>query len=176
MFTATDLPEPVEPAMSRCGIRARSATTMSPSMDLPKMSGKRARLRLKPPASAASRKRMRSRCALGTSKPMTLLPGIGASMRTEPTAIASARSSERLAKRLIFSPGAGSTSKRVTVGPRTEATTRPVRPKLARVSSILRTRACTSLRLTAPGLRRGAGPLLANPSPEAGWGCRRRRE
>ena len=67
----------------------------------------------------ASRKRTTSGYALGTSRPMTLLPGMGASMRTDPTAMARARSSERLAKRLIFSPGAGSTSKRVTVGPRT---------------------------------------------------------
>ena len=76
----------------------------------------------------------------GTSRPMTLLPGMGASMRTRATAIASARSSARLAKRLIFSPCAGSTSKRVTVGPRTLATTRPSSLKLASVASMRRTR------------------------------------
>ena len=32
---ATDLPAPVEPAISRCGILARSAVTMRPLMSLP---------------------------------------------------------------------------------------------------------------------------------------------
>ncbi len=32
---ATDLPEPVEPAMSTCGMVARSAVTMRPLMSLP---------------------------------------------------------------------------------------------------------------------------------------------
>ena len=31
----TDLPEPVVPATSRCGMRARSATTGWPAMSLP---------------------------------------------------------------------------------------------------------------------------------------------
>ena len=35
---ATDLPVPVEPAISRCGIRARSVTTGSPWIDLPRAS------------------------------------------------------------------------------------------------------------------------------------------
>ena len=35
----TDLPEPVVPATSRCGIGARSATTGSPAMFLPRMIG-----------------------------------------------------------------------------------------------------------------------------------------
>ena len=36
---ATDLPEPVVPATSRCGMRARSAITGSPPMVLPRQSG-----------------------------------------------------------------------------------------------------------------------------------------
>ncbi len=35
---ATDLPEPVVPAISRCGMRARSATTELPPMSLPSAS------------------------------------------------------------------------------------------------------------------------------------------
>ncbi|SLJ83148.1 Uncharacterised protein [Mycobacteroides abscessus subsp. abscessus] len=35
-FTKLDLPEPVEPATSRCGILARFAETNSPSMFLPR--------------------------------------------------------------------------------------------------------------------------------------------
>ncbi len=34
----TDLPEPVVPATSRCGILARSATTALPAMSLPSAS------------------------------------------------------------------------------------------------------------------------------------------
>ncbi|MNS92793.1 hypothetical protein D3C72_1269390 [compost metagenome] len=34
-LTATDLPEPVVPATSRCGMRARSATVERPAMSLP---------------------------------------------------------------------------------------------------------------------------------------------
>ncbi len=35
---ATDLPEPVVPAISRCGMRDRSATTDLPEMSLPSAS------------------------------------------------------------------------------------------------------------------------------------------
>ena len=38
---ATDLPEPVVPAMSRCGMRARSTSTGSPPIALPRQSGSR---------------------------------------------------------------------------------------------------------------------------------------
>jgi len=34
-FMATDLPEPVVPAISKCGIFARSATTGCPAISLP---------------------------------------------------------------------------------------------------------------------------------------------
>ena len=36
---ATDLPEPVVPAISMCGVRARSMMTGSPPMVLPRQSG-----------------------------------------------------------------------------------------------------------------------------------------
>ena len=44
VFRPTDLPEPVVPATSKCGILARSATTGSPPMVLPSttLSGARA--------------------------------------------------------------------------------------------------------------------------------------
>ena len=40
MLIATDLPEPVVPAISRCGILARSAMKGSPPMVLPSASGR----------------------------------------------------------------------------------------------------------------------------------------
>ena len=39
MLMATDLPEPVVPAISRWGMRARSTITPSPPMVLPRQSG-----------------------------------------------------------------------------------------------------------------------------------------
>ena len=38
-LTVQDIPEPVAPAMSRCGILARSATTTFPSRSLPNAMG-----------------------------------------------------------------------------------------------------------------------------------------
>ena len=39
VLMATDLPEPVVPAINRCGMRARSTMTESPPMFLPRQSG-----------------------------------------------------------------------------------------------------------------------------------------
>ena len=40
-----DLPEPVVPAISRCGMRARSVQTAAPEMSLPSQTDERARRR-----------------------------------------------------------------------------------------------------------------------------------
>ena len=74
-----DLPEPVVPAISRCGILARSQATPAPEMSLPShaVSG------LEP--AAGSPKMSPSVTVLcevfGTSTPTACLPGIGARMR-----------------------------------------------------------------------------------------------
>ena len=39
---ATDFPEPVVPAINRCGMRDRSTSTASPPIALPRHSGSRA--------------------------------------------------------------------------------------------------------------------------------------
>ena len=57
------------------------------------------------------------RCRFGTSTPIALRPGIGARMRTSGDAIAYAMSWLRPVTRLTFTPGASSSSYRVTVGP-----------------------------------------------------------
>ena len=41
---ATDLPEPVVPAINRCGMRCRSTSTASPPIALPRHNGSRAAL------------------------------------------------------------------------------------------------------------------------------------
>ena len=90
----TDLPDPVAPAMSRCGMSARSVTISAPATPEPRAIG---RLR-RPSASryAADSSIPRSETtevrAFGTSSPTTDLPGTGASMRSAGAASASARS------------------------------------------------------------------------------------
>ena len=53
---ATDLPDPVEPAISTCGIDARSAVTMRPLMSLPIASVSRERALLNVSDSSTSRR------------------------------------------------------------------------------------------------------------------------
>ena len=82
-LTKLDLPEPVAPATSRCGIFARLALTKWPSMSLPSPMHQRVRARLRAaPLRSTSPSRTISRSVLGTSMPTADLPGIGASSRT----------------------------------------------------------------------------------------------
>ena len=117
-LTQTDLPEPVEPAMSRCGILLRSQSTLLPSISLP-----RATVR-EPFASANSCEPnislIRTICLflLGISMPTAAFPGIGASILMDCAASLRAMSSERFLILLILTPGAGLISYLVTVGPR----------------------------------------------------------
>ncbi|MNZ88153.1 hypothetical protein D3C78_1070360 [compost metagenome] len=106
-LTPTDLPEPVVPATSRCGIFARSVMT-----GLPPMSWPRARVTgdLKLSYSGVdntSEKRTICRSSLGISIPTVVLPGITSTTRTLVTARERARSLARLAMRLTLTPAAG---------------------------------------------------------------------
>ena len=56
VLMATDLPEPVVPAISRCGMRARSTITGSPPMVLPRQSGSRAAVPVYSSAASSSRR------------------------------------------------------------------------------------------------------------------------
>src|SRR6478735_5775129 len=130
-LTMTLLPEPVGPAISRCGILARSTALATPATSRP-----RANVSLDSDAvnSTSSRTR-RSGTALkslfGISMPTALLPGIGASIRSELAASAIARSSARPSMRLTLTSGAGWTSYWVTTGPALRATIRAGMPKPA---------------------------------------------
>ncbi|PWC78740.1 hypothetical protein TSH64_32060 [Azospirillum sp. TSH64] len=116
MLIATDLPEPVVPATSRWGKRARSATTGWPPMSLPSASASLPPCLSKPSAAISSRSSTVSRLALGNSTPMTLRPGTTAT-RTDTALIERAMSSARPMTREDLVPGAGSSSYRVTTGP-----------------------------------------------------------
>ena len=71
---ATDLPEPVVPATSRCGILARSTMTGSPPMVLPSAIASRCFEVSKSWLASSSRRYTVSRRWLGSSMPMALRP------------------------------------------------------------------------------------------------------
>ena len=81
-LTKLDLPEPVEPATSRCGIFARFHEMYSPSMSLPSAITSGWWSRRVDGSVSTSARRTISRSVLGTSMPTADLPGIGASIRT----------------------------------------------------------------------------------------------
>ena len=146
-LSATLLPAPVAPAMSRCGIATRSATMGWPAVPFPieTVSGDGERW-------SSGLARISPRCtrpgrSLGSSTPIAAFPGIGASRRTLLAASASAMSFCRLVIRCTFTPGAGWSSNRVTAGPISHRTTFASTPKLASVRSRLR---ATSSGASAP--------------------------
>ena len=77
----TDLPEPVVPAMSKCGIFAKSMTCAVPVMSLPSATDKLAREFSKFFEPMTSRSDTICTVRFGTSMPTASLSGIGA-MRT----------------------------------------------------------------------------------------------
>ncbi len=106
---ATDLPEPVVPATSRCGMRARSTITGSPPMVLPSAMASLCAVSPKSLAVMISRSSTFSRFGFGSSMPMAFLPGITAT-RAEIALIERAMSSARPITRDDLMPGAGSSS------------------------------------------------------------------
>ena len=106
----TDLPEPVAPAMSKCGILVRSETNGLPLTSLPRAMGSSRFSSFQIELSRISRSPTGVDFWLGTSTPTAALPGMGARMRTDwarmPRAIF-------LSRPEIFStrtPAAGTTS------------------------------------------------------------------
>ena len=107
-FTQADLPAPVVPATSRCGILVRSAPIARPAMSLPShtVSGDQS-------AGGSWKTSPRwtiRRRALGTSTPTACLPGIGARIRMSVAASAYARSSLSCATFETLIPGASRSS------------------------------------------------------------------
>src|SRR6267142_4861162 len=128
VLMATDLPEPVVPAISMCGVRASSMMTGSPPMVLPRQSGNFATDSPLSLAVSISRKYTFSRCGFGNSMPMALRPGTTAT-RAESALIDRAMSSASPITRDDLMPGAGSSSYSVTTGPGLALTISPRTPK-----------------------------------------------
>ena len=74
-----DLPEPVVPAIRRCGIRARSVQTALPEMSLPSQTESGLAWPGMSPKMSPSVTSFGER--FGTSTPTACLPGIGARIR-----------------------------------------------------------------------------------------------
>ena len=179
-LTHTLLPDPVAPAMSRCGIFDRSALHGWPATSWPRANASFERFEASPCGRLASTSLSvtRSNAEFGISTPTYGSPGIGASIRMLRAASASARLSERLSIRLSLMPGSTSRAYCVTTGPSwMRATFTPI-PKCASVSRMrwpLAVRSiCAALdsgasasrssvgQLPGPldGLQRGVGRLL----------------
>ena len=123
----TLLPDPVDPAISRCGMASRAAALMRPLMSLP--SGM-VRCECDCENSSLSsiwRRAMSSRRVFGTSMPTVGLPGMR-SIRMDSACSPRQRSSVRLVMRLYLMPASGLNSKVVTTGPGLICTTLPSTP------------------------------------------------
>ena len=105
-LTLTDLPVPVEPAIRRCGIVARSLTNGSPWMVLPSASVSRDVERRYASDSSSSRMEICSRFGLGIWIPTVDLPGMR-SMSTDSACMARQRSSASPVILLYFTPASG---------------------------------------------------------------------
>jgi len=113
----TDLPDPVAPAISTCGILAISATTVFPPMSFPTAKDILEELFLNSGDSRRSRSMTALFSLFGTSIPTAAFPGIGASIRISAAARFSLISSARPTILLTLTPISGCNSYLVTEGP-----------------------------------------------------------
>ena len=109
-FIHTDFPEPVEPAMSKCGIFARSAVIISPEISFPRTTVSLLFEDVNLLDEINSLIFTTLTTLLGISTPTAAFPGMGASIRTPEEAKFKAISSERVVILLIFTPEAGCNS------------------------------------------------------------------
>ena len=82
-LTHTLLPEPVVPAMSRCGMVARSPATACPDTSCPSAMRSGDLIFWNDSLSSTSRRATVAISPLGTSMPTMVRPGTGASMRID---------------------------------------------------------------------------------------------
>ena len=131
----TLLPEPVEPAISRCGIPLRSPTTGFPDMFLPTAKLIFDLELLNSFESIISLIFTAFILSFSTSMPTAALPGIGASILILLASRLRAISLESPTMLLTLTPGPGCISYLVTVGPGIASTTLASTLKLFNVSS-----------------------------------------
>ena len=130
----TDLPEPVAPAINRCGIFAMSAIMTFPAISFPAAKAIGDLLAWNSSDSTKSRNITGILSLFGTSIPMAALPGIGASIRISAAARFILISSDKFTILLTFTPISGWNSYLVTAGPQLIAVIVILIPKFFRVS------------------------------------------
>ena len=112
----TDLPDPVVPAINKCGIEAKSPITGIPEILLPRAIGSLISFFKKSLLERISLKKTFSLEELGSSIPIVLLPGIVAIL-ADSELVFLAMSSDRFIIFETLIPAAGSNSFKVTTGP-----------------------------------------------------------
>ena len=148
LLMQTLLPEPVAPATSRCGMRARSPTMGLPETSMPIAIGSLARANCGELIRSPSLTRATE--VLGTSMPTIGRPGTGASTRRVGAPRRRARSFWRWTMRLTATPGAGFSPNWVMAGPCWTSTTCASTLNEASVSSMMCARALSSAGENAP--------------------------
>ncbi len=131
-FVNTDLPEPVVPAISICGIFAISATTTFPAISFPAGNARFDLWFFNSFDIKSSFKQTESLPSFGISIPTAAFPGIGASIRISAAAIFNLISSANPVILLTFVPISGCSAYLVTDGPLLTLVTSTFTPKLAR--------------------------------------------
>ena len=101
---ALDLPAPVVPAMSMCGVVEMLRNTERPAMSLPTATSSGCIAARDSCETMRSPSETNSRTAFGTSIPIADLPGIGARIRTSVAAMVYAMSRESDVTLATFTP------------------------------------------------------------------------
>ena len=167
-LTMTLLPEPVAPAISRCGILDRSTAWARPATSRPS-----ANVSVDPDAEKSTSSRIRRSATMlnslfGISIPTALLPGIGASIRMLRAASAIDRSSWSASIRLSLMCGAGWTSYWVTTGPALRPMIRASMSKLASFRTMI-----SSFRAWTRSALSVVAAVGTSPGSSRSWGGRR---
>ena len=116
MFIQTDFPDPVVPAINRCGIVVKSPTIGTPEILFPKAIGNLISFFWNFSLEIISLKDTLSLVSFGSSIPTVFFPGIIDTL-AEVELVFLARSSDKLIIFETLIPGAGSNSYKLTTGP-----------------------------------------------------------
>ena len=127
MFIPTDLPEPVVPAIKRCGIRSKFAKILLPDISFPNARVRESFLISNSSSSIKSPNKTLSLLVFGISIPKLVLPG-WVEILAEIEDIALAISSDKPITLLDFIPAFGINSNKVTIGPLLKPTIFPSTP------------------------------------------------
>ena len=127
----TDFPEPVVPAIKRCGIFDKSKVAISPDVVLPTARANFDSAEANFSELIMDLKYTISGLRLGISIPTEDFPGIGAITLTRLASITLAKSSDKATNLLTLTPSAGSTSNKVMTGPGLTFTTLPITPNVS---------------------------------------------